>query len=95
MYLDEDEVDEQVSSLKKSKLHTVSDEEAGKFGIVDGSFKWNEASEKSKADSKGKSSTTTAPKSGANGQESTNNGSGDADRSADAAACFAKCIAIG
>ncbi|TFK50640.1 multidrug resistance-associated ABC transporter [Heliocybe sulcata] len=40
-YLDEDEVSEQVSSLKKWGRPSPADVEEG-FGIVDGTFKWNE-----------------------------------------------------
>ncbi|KAJ3486309.1 hypothetical protein NLI96_g4318 [Meripilus lineatus] len=49
-YLDEDEVDEQVSSLKKGKLQPSS-EESGGLGIVNGSFKWNEVEETKDKDS--------------------------------------------
>ena len=43
-YLDEDEVDEQVSTLKKGKL-SASDNVAEGLGIERGIFKWNEIEE--------------------------------------------------
>ncbi|OCH88899.1 multidrug resistance-associated ABC transporter [Obba rivulosa] len=49
-YLDEDEVDEQVSSLKRGRV-PPDDGEAG-LGIVNGTFKWNEV-EEPKDDQKG------------------------------------------
>ncbi|KAH9081540.1 hypothetical protein EDB83DRAFT_2214476 [Lactarius deliciosus] len=47
-YLDEDEVNEQVSSLKKSPFGTsgADDGSAKGLGIENGSFKWNEVEEK-------------------------------------------------
>ncbi|OBZ77340.1 ATP-dependent bile acid permease [Grifola frondosa] len=51
-YLDEEEVDGQVSSLKRGRV-VPTDEEG--FGIVNGTFKWNEVEEaKDKDDGKGK-----------------------------------------
>ncbi|KAI0275322.1 multidrug resistance-associated ABC transporter [Gloeopeniophorella convolvens] len=49
-YLDEDEVDEQVSSLKKSRFGTSGDDDdvAKGFGIENGTFKWNEVEETDK-----------------------------------------------
>ncbi|KAI0050163.1 multidrug resistance-associated ABC transporter [Auriscalpium vulgare] len=43
-YLEEDEVDEQVSSLKRA--HSGSDADADVLGIEDGTFKWNEVEDK-------------------------------------------------
>ena len=47
-YLDEDEVDEQVSSLKRSHFGaSAGDDDATKsLGIENGTFKWNEVEEK-------------------------------------------------
>lgn len=46
-YLDEDEVTEQVSTLKKSPFGTSGDDEIAKgLGIENGSFKWNEVEPK-------------------------------------------------
>lgn len=47
-YLEEDEVDEQVSSLKRGAV-PPSDEDEG-LGIVNGTFKWNEVEETKDAD---------------------------------------------
>ncbi|GBE87310.1 ATP-dependent bile acid permease [Sparassis crispa] len=44
-YLEEEEVDEQVSSLKRGHVKPADVEEEG-FGIVNGTFKWNEVEEK-------------------------------------------------
>ncbi|PIL29150.1 ATP-binding cassette transporter [Ganoderma sinense ZZ0214-1] len=44
-YLDEDEVDEQVSTIKKGRVPPSEETETG-LGIVDGSFKWNEVEQK-------------------------------------------------
>ncbi|CAL1697425.1 unnamed protein product [Somion occarium] len=52
-YLEEDEVDEQVSTLKRGRVEPT-DHELG-FGIINGTFKWNEVEEKKeekKADTK-------------------------------------------
>ena len=43
-YLGEDEVDEQVSTLKKQKVTTAEDVAPG-LGIQNGTFKWNEIEE--------------------------------------------------
>jgi hypothetical protein len=46
-YLDEDEVDEQVSSLKRSRFGTSVDDDTTKgLGIENGTFKWNEVEQK-------------------------------------------------
>jgi ABC-type multidrug transport system fused ATPase/permease subunit len=46
-YLDEDEVDEQVSSLKRSRFGASADDDAAKgLGIENGTFKWNEVEQK-------------------------------------------------
>lgn len=52
-YLDEDEVDEQVSTLKKGKVPPSDETETG-LGIINGSFKWNEVEEKKEAPSRDK-----------------------------------------
>ena len=44
-YLDEEEVDEQVSTLKKGRTPPSTDDDEG-LGILNGSFKWNEVEEK-------------------------------------------------
>ncbi|KAI0065886.1 multidrug resistance-associated ABC transporter [Artomyces pyxidatus] len=66
VYLDEDEVDEQVSSLKKKNAgpHASEDDFVKGFGIENGTFKWNEVEEKA-ADKKEDG------KKPANGSEST------------------------
>lgn len=46
-YLDEEEVDEQVSSLKKGRTPPSDDDETG-LGIVNGTFKWNEVEKRDK-----------------------------------------------
>ncbi|KAI0332194.1 multidrug resistance-associated ABC transporter [Cubamyces sp. BRFM 1775] len=54
-YLDEEEVDEQVSTLKKGYVPPSEERDEG-LGIINGSFKWNEVEEKKEDDkSKGKS----------------------------------------
>ena len=46
-YLDEDEVDEQVSSLKGSRFGASADDDTTKgLGVENGSFKWNEVEQK-------------------------------------------------
>jgi len=46
-YLDEDEVDEQVSSLKSSRFGASVDDDTTKgLGIENGTFKWNEVERK-------------------------------------------------
>ena len=46
-YLDEDEVDEQVSSLKQSRFGASADDDTAKgLGIEKGTFKWNEVEQK-------------------------------------------------
>lgn len=71
MYLDEEEVDEQVSTLKKGHVPPSEEGDAG-LGIVNGTFKWNEVEQK-KEDDKGKGKDT--PKK-ANGTDSTNGANG-------------------
>ena len=51
-YLDEEEVDEQVSTLKKGRTPPSDDDDDKGLGLLNGSFKWNEVEEK--ADAKGK-----------------------------------------
>ncbi|KAH9922425.1 multidrug resistance-associated ABC transporter [Fomitopsis serialis] len=50
-YLDEEEVDEQVSTLKKGRQPPAAEEDEG-LGLLNASFKWNEVEEKK--DDKGK-----------------------------------------
>lgn len=45
-YLDEDEVSEQVSTLKKTTTNNTEADEYTGFGIVNASFKWNAVEEK-------------------------------------------------
>ncbi|KAN0111601.1 hypothetical protein V8E52_008339 [Russula decolorans] len=46
-YLDEDEVDEQVSSLKRSRFGASVDDDTTKgLGVENGTFKWNEVEQK-------------------------------------------------
>ncbi|KAH9943429.1 multidrug resistance-associated ABC transporter [Epithele typhae] len=52
-YLDEDEVDEQVSTIKKGRVPPSAETELG-LGIVNGSFKWNEVEDKKEDKGKGK-----------------------------------------
>ncbi|RPD61590.1 multidrug resistance-associated ABC transporter [Lentinus tigrinus ALCF2SS1-7] len=52
-YLDEDEVDEQVSTIKKGRMPPSTETETG-LGIVNGTFKWNEVEEKKDDKDKGK-----------------------------------------
>ncbi|KAI0634339.1 multidrug resistance-associated ABC transporter [Trametes polyzona] len=60
-FLEEDEVDEQVSMLKKGHVNPSEDGEVG-LGIINGSFKWNEVEEK-KPDGKSKDAAKAADKS--------------------------------
>ncbi|THH14161.1 hypothetical protein EW146_g6141 [Bondarzewia mesenterica] len=73
VYLDEDEVDEQVSSLKKSRSgpNAASDTDKG-LGLENASFKWNEIEEK-KEDTDAKDAKKN------NGQLNETDTSGDAD----------------
>lgn len=61
-YLDEDEVDEQVSSLKRSHFGTsAGDDDTTKgLGIENGTFKWNEVEEKDDDATKTKSVASTS-----------------------------------
>ncbi|KAG6830506.1 hypothetical protein H0H92_000347 [Tricholoma furcatifolium] len=55
VYLGEDEVDEQVSSLKKDAFKDITEpEEEAALGIENASFKWNEVEVKVKEEGKGK-----------------------------------------
>ncbi|KAI1792466.1 multidrug resistance-associated ABC transporter [Ganoderma leucocontextum] len=57
-YLDEDEVDDQVSTIKKGRVPPSEETETG-LGIINGSFKWNEVEEKKdEKDKKGKGKDT-------------------------------------
>ena len=51
VYLDEDEVSEQVSTLKKTATNDTESDEDNAFGIINASFKWN-AVEKKEEDGK-------------------------------------------
>ncbi|RDX45811.1 multidrug resistance-associated ABC transporter [Lentinus brumalis] len=66
-YLDEDEVDEQVSTIKKGRVPPSAETETG-LGIVHGTFKWNEVEEK-KVEDKGKSKDNGKKTNGSNGSE--------------------------
>ncbi|KAH9903343.1 multidrug resistance-associated ABC transporter [Cubamyces lactineus] len=57
-FLDEDEVDEQVSTLKKGHVPPSEESEAG-LGIVNGTFKWNET-EVENREGKGKDGRSTS-----------------------------------
>lgn len=72
--MDEDEVDEQVSTLKRGKL-SASDKIVEGLGIEHGTFKWNEVEErKDKALAPGKAATTNG-----HGSEHTGTASGEDD----------------
>ncbi|KAH9854525.1 multidrug resistance-associated ABC transporter [Lenzites betulinus] len=71
-YLEEEEVDEQVSTLKKGHVPPSDDTSTG-LGIVNGTFKWNEVEEK-KEDDKDKGKGKDAPKK-ANGSNGVNGSS--------------------
>ncbi|KAH9924948.1 multidrug resistance-associated ABC transporter [Amylocystis lapponica] len=58
-YLEEDEVDEQVSSLKRGRV-PPSDTDTG-LGLDHGSFKWNEVEEKDKGKDKDKQPASASP----------------------------------
>ncbi|KAI8989077.1 multidrug resistance-associated ABC transporter [Trametes punicea] len=77
-YLEEEEVDEQVSTLKKGHVPPSQEPDEG-FGIISGTFKWNEVEEK-KEDDKSKSKDTTKKANGSNGV----NGSSEASPSDEA-----------
>lgn len=65
VYLDEDEVSDQVSALKKLNNGAAPAEEDAVLGIENGSFKWNavdETKEKEKADAKAAKSTKKSTK---------------------------------
>ncbi|KAF8273971.1 multidrug resistance-associated ABC transporter [Lactarius quietus] len=78
-YLDEDEVTEQVSSLKKSPFGTSgADDEAVKgLGIENGSFKWNEdgSGENERADNNAKNAVSTADDAAQDASDVTERGS--------------------
>jgi len=46
VYLDEDEVSDQVSTLKKTTTNNPESDEDTGFGIINASFKWNAVEEK-------------------------------------------------
>ena len=61
-YLDEDEVDEQVSSLKKSRFGaSVNDDTRKGLGIENGTFKWNEVEQKDDVTAKTVESVASTP----------------------------------
>ena len=61
-YLDEDEVDEQVSSLKRSRFGaSVDDDTAKGLGIENGTFKWNEVEQKDDVTAKTSDSVASTP----------------------------------
>jgi ABC-type multidrug transport system fused ATPase/permease subunit len=86
-YLDEDEVTEQVSSLKKSPFGTsgADDETAKGLGIENGSFKWNEVEQNGdtkdengqneRADKKGKNAISTSDAAAQDASDGTERGS--------------------
>ncbi|KAI0705448.1 multidrug resistance-associated ABC transporter [Earliella scabrosa] len=76
-YLDEEEVDEQVSSLKKGRVPPTAETETG-LGIINGCFKWNEVEEKKEDKDKGKG------KAKDTGDGNGTNGATDADETATA-----------
>lgn len=57
-FLDEDEVDEQVSSLKSRPAHTSQESNDQGLGFDHASFKWNEIDEVAEAKKKADRSTT-------------------------------------
>ena len=77
-YLDEEEVDEQVSSLKKSELTLAEDTVEG-LGIEHGTFRWNEVQQAKDEQSK---KTTNTPST--NGSQATG-GDDDAATAVDSA----------
>ncbi|KAI0639291.1 multidrug resistance-associated ABC transporter [Trametes polyzona] len=82
-YLDEEEVDEQVSTLKKGHVPPSEESDAG-LGIINGTFKWNEVEEKKAEESdksKGKGKDASKKTNGTNGTDA--NGSSDAGPSDD------------
>ena len=61
-YLDEDEVDEQVSSLKRSRFGASVDDDTTKgLGIENGTFKWNEVEQKDDVTAKTANSVSSTP----------------------------------
>lgn len=74
-YLDEEEVDGQVSSLKKEPSTSSSSEHLKGLGIQNGSFKWNAVKEESKDDkTKGKDKKVVDTPSNGGGQTNNSNG---------------------
>ncbi|KAI0827335.1 multidrug resistance-associated ABC transporter [Trametes gibbosa] len=81
-YLEEEEVDEQVSTLKKGRVPPSSEDDSAGLGIVNGTFKWNEVEEKKEEDKdKGKSKDMSSKANGSNGANGAN-GSSPADADA-------------
>lgn len=78
-YLDEEEVDEQVSSLKKAAKPTEAESTEG-LGIAHGTFKWNEVEQKKEEPAK---TTTAAP--ATNNGSSSGNGEDDGATAVDSA----------
>ncbi|KAI0357033.1 multidrug resistance-associated ABC transporter [Trametes cingulata] len=85
-YLDEEEVDEQVSTLKKGHVPPSEESDEG-LGIINGTFKWNEVEEKKEEDDKGKGKDAAKKTNGANGSEA--GPSDEASTIADSASAFA------
>ncbi|KAI0697630.1 multidrug resistance-associated ABC transporter [Cerioporus squamosus] len=67
-YLDEDEVDEQVSTIKKGRVPPSAETDTG-LGIVNGTFKWNEVEETKDDKDKGKTKANGNKTNGSNGSE--------------------------
>ncbi|CDO68601.1 hypothetical protein BN946_scf184996.g32 [Trametes cinnabarina] len=87
-FLDEEEVDEQVSTLKKGRVPPSEESDEG-LGIVNGTFKWNEVEEKKEND-KGKGKDTGKKKgNGANSGEAGSLALDDASTIADSASAMA------
>ncbi|KAI0772936.1 multidrug resistance-associated ABC transporter [Trametes elegans] len=72
-YLDEEEVDEQVSTVKKGRVPPSEESDEG-LGIINGTFKWNEVEEK-KEDDKGKAKYDPKKMNGSNGSNGVNGAS--------------------
>lgn len=82
MYLGEDEVDEQVSTLKKAASREHGEDTTKGLGIEHGSFKWNEVPEEVEA------TKTAANGNGSNGHseaEASNGGEDDTSTAVDSA----------
>ncbi|KAI0372366.1 multidrug resistance-associated ABC transporter [Pilatotrama ljubarskyi] len=90
-YLDEEEVDEQVSTLKKGHVPPSEESDEG-LGIINGTFKWNEVEEKKEEDDKGKGKDAAKKANGSNGVDTNGSEAGPSDETstiADSASAFA------